>query len=285
MHRIKLEAAQYADNTFLTLTYAEESLPSDGSLEPMLLKEFMHRVRTRVRRSKLLMQNGQPRTVRFYAVGEYGEENDRPHYHVMLFNYPSCLRGQSRHPPKYSRCCAACDLIAEQWYRSSEPDKAPLGRVQLDEYSDSLASYICGYVTKKLTKKGDARLNGRYPEFARQSNRPGIGAGYLHDVGDVLLRYYDVASELGDVPSALDHGRSRLPMGRYMRGKLREIVGMPKDAPPATLAQMEAEMQLLREAQFRHEKKSLKQVVMEANEGKVLSAMAKFKMFNQRRKL
>lgn len=284
MHRIKLEAAQYADNTFLTLTYADHSLPRDGSLEPMLLKEFMWRVRTRVRRSKLLEQDGEPRKVRFYAVGEYGDESWRPHYHVMLFNYPSCLRGQTRMYPKYRKCCPPCDLISGLWYRSDAPDEQ-LGRVSLDPYSDALASYICGYVTKKMTVKSDARLNGRYPEFARQSNRPGIGHGYLHDVADVLLRYYDVATELGDVPSALDHGRSRLPMGRYMRSKLRELVGMEKNAPEATLKEMAAEMQALRDAQFSFKKKSLAEVVREANHGRVLSAEARFRMFKSRRML
>lgn len=282
-HRIKLEAAQYAENTFLTLTYADEFLPKLMSLEPWLLKSFLHRVRTRVRRSKALEQEGKPRLIRFFAVGEYGDLTERPHYHVMLFNYPSCLRGKTRSRPKYDSCCAVCDLISELWYRD-EPHQ-DFGRVQLDPYDDKLAKYICGYVTKKMTRFDDGRLNGRHPEFARQSNRPGIGAGALHGVADVLLRYYDVASELGDVPSALDHGGSRLPLGRYMRGRLRELVGMHKNAPKSTLAEMEVEMLALREAQMAFARKSLKEIVAEANAGKVASQVARYKMFKQRRVL
>lgn len=278
-HRIKLEAVQYADNAFLTLTYADDMLPPQGSLVPEHLKLFMYRVRTAVRRSEVMNF----RKVRFFAVGEYGDLSFRPHYHVVLFNFPSCLRGGTRFPPKYSRCCVACDFIYDLWY---DEDRKPYGKIQLDAMSDALASYIGGYVTKKMTKKDDPRLQGRHPEFARQSLRPGIGAGALHEVADVLMRYYDVAGELGDVPCSLSHGRSKLPLGRYMRGKLREMVGMDKHAPQITLDKISEEMRDVRmAARSDNAVPSIKAKLIARDKGRVASVVSRSKVFKQRRGL
>lgn len=284
MHRIKLEAAQYADNAFLTLTYADEHLPPLQSLDPYHLKMFLDRVRTKVRRSQIMQQDGEPRLIRYFAVGEYGDISERPHYHVVLFNYPPCVRGQTRKPPKYSSCCPACDLIAESWVEAGRHGKS-LGIIQNDRMSDALACYVGGYVTKKLNK-GHPDLKGRYPEFARQSNRPGIGAYAMHDVADVLMRYYDIAAELGDVPNALDHGRSRLPLGRYLRGYLRRTVGLEKNAPQVTLDAQAAEMLSVRlAARNSEENPSIKGQVIERDKGKIARVVARHKLRKQWRSL
>lgn len=37
---------------------------------------------------KRLRQNIRPFKIRYFLVGEYGGETQRPHYHVILFNFP-----------------------------------------------------------------------------------------------------------------------------------------------------------------------------------------------------
>lgn len=286
--RIQLEAAQYAENVFLTLTYADEflpRLPKGGlpTLEPSHLKLFMHRVRTRARRSAVLSN----RQVRFFAVGEYGDISFRPHYHVVLFNFPSCVRGGTLSPPAYKRCCGPCDFIADCWYGEDDHgDRAPFGKVDLLPLSPHLAQYIGGYVTKKMVRYDDPRLEGRYPEFARQSLKPGIGAGALHDVADVLLRYYDVEAELGDVPAVLGHGRKELPLGRYLRSQLRKMVGMDAKAPQVTLDKMAEEVLALRlAARADNENPSIKAKVVAENKGRVAGVVARYNIHKQRRRL
>ena len=81
-----LEATQHAESTFVTLTYSEQSLPKlplVGGLLPTLQRKdvvgFLKRLRTNV----------SPVKFRFFGCGEYGEQTERPHYHLLLFGLPT----------------------------------------------------------------------------------------------------------------------------------------------------------------------------------------------------
>lgn len=220
-----LEAAQHGDNAFLTLTYDDDHLPRPASLDPRHVRDFLKRLRRSI----------EPLKVRYFAVGEYGDQSERPHYHLALFGYPKCLFGNSRYNLRRPNCCSVCDRVRDVWGK---------GHVFLGDLSHESAAYIAGYVTKKMTGKDDARLNGRYPEFARMSLRPGIGQSAMHEVADVLLRY-DVP---GDVPNGLRHGSRVLPLGRYLKANLRLMVGRDAKAPKELLDQIAAELQPMYEA-------------------------------------
>ncbi len=102
--------------------------------------------------------------------------------------------------------------------------------MHVGELTAESAGYIAGYVTKKMTKKDDPRLNGRHPEFSRMSNRPGIGAKAMVDVGLSIYQNpgaFQAMVEEGDVTSVLQHGRKKLPLGRYLKGKRRESFDLP----------------------------------------------------------
>lgn len=67
----------------------------------------------------------------------------------------------------------------------------------------------------------------------------------MHDVADTFLRYGD--GEL-DVPAVLRRGKKLFPYGRYLKGKLREMVDVDKDqAARLAIARSQMELQLLRE--------------------------------------
>ena len=72
-HRIMLEAGQWNENCFMTLTYDDKHLPSDGSLDPKHLTDFIKRLRFHYR----------DRSIRYFACGEYGDDSWRPHYHLV----------------------------------------------------------------------------------------------------------------------------------------------------------------------------------------------------------
>lgn len=189
-HRIILEALVHPASSFVTLTYAPENVPDKGSLNPVDLQKFLKRLRF-----------NSVQKLRFFGVGEYGDLTQRPHYHLALFGL-----GKLDTP-----------LVDQSW---------GLGYVYLGDLTLQSAQYVAGYVTKKMTAKDDPRLQGRYPEFARMSNRPGIGALSIQQVADALSNRHgwDEISTLGDVPHSLRHGGSVYPLGRYLRSKLRKAM-------------------------------------------------------------
>ena len=168
----------HGDNAYVTLTYSEENLPvalggkrrgarepssqmscaSSGTLVLEDVQNWMKRLRKAI----------EPVRIRYYVVGEYGDENHRPHYHAAIFGLPSCQRGTTmrdvRGRPVWSRCCDQCRLVGDTWGK---------GDVVLGVLEKDSCQYVCGYVTKKLTSRNDERLFGRYPEFAVMSRRPG----------------------------------------------------------------------------------------------------------------
>lgn len=198
-----LEAGLNADNSFVTLTYETDV----GSLEPQHLTAFLRAFR------KLVA----PIKIRYYAVGEYGEKNGRPHYHIALFGWPSCRNPQHR---GYCRC-AACKPISSAWGRGF------IVNLPLELAS---ARYIARYTIKKMTRTDDPRLGDRHPEFARMSLRPGIGFGVLEMLAATIRRYNLLTPE-GDVPFSLKHGTTQHPLGRYLRRKLRKHMGLDERAP------------------------------------------------------
>lgn len=276
-HRIMLERSLHRDNSFVTLTYSDEHIRNPnvgGTLAPEDTRDWLKRLRFSVRPNKL----------RYYLVGEYGDQSGRPHYHAALFGYPGCrVGGTSYSGQSEPQCCDRCREIHLSW---------GFGRVDVANLEIKSAQYIAGYITKKMTRFDDPRLRGRHPEFARMSLKPGIGADALFDVASVLLQY-DVVDLQGDVPSSLQLGRRSYPLGRYLRGKLREYVGMDKKAPEVTIQKARDELLLLLydsgvdpsnlPPEVRNQ--VVKNLLVEAGNQKVLNTETRLEIFKQRKVL
>lgn len=202
-HRLLLEQLKHADSSFITLTYDEQHYPPTGSLSIRDYQLFLKRLRKRW-----------PTPIRYFFVGEYGEHTQRAHYHAALFGVPP----------------EATSIVNESWRK---------GFVYAGDLTKDSASYIAGYVTKKMTRHDDPRLLGRYPEFARMSLKPGIGAIAIDDIANSL--FTDAGCELiireGDAPSQLQHGLKKMPLGRYLKGKLREALNIPEEEAKALALQ------------------------------------------------
>ncbi|ACZ33198.1 conserved hypothetical protein [Chlamydia pneumoniae LPCoLN] len=82
-YRCVHEASLYEKNCFLTLTYDDKHLPQYGSLVKLHLQLFLKRLRDRI----------SPHKIRYFGCGEYGTKLQRPHYHLLIFNYDSLLDG------------------------------------------------------------------------------------------------------------------------------------------------------------------------------------------------
>lgn len=136
---------------FLTLTYNPEWLPNCEQAIKKPFQKFMKRLR------KALA----PTKIRYYACGEYGGKNNRPHYHCVIFGWQpnDFLLINNKTGYGYS------PFLERVW---------SYGFVQcvLDLNQDRLK-----YVTRYLDK-----LDDRYHKvrpWTTMSRRPGIGFGVI----------------------------------------------------------------------------------------------------------
>lgn len=247
-----LEAAQHRSNAFVTLTYDDMHLPKDGCVHPRVMQLFIKGLRNR------------GYSFRYYAVGEYGERSNRPHYHVALFNFPQCHRGQT--DLTKAVCCRVCTDVALAWKR--------MGACQVAFLEPASAAYIAGYVTKKITRGPLPKQLS--PEFQRVSLRPGLGYSAMYDVANVLLSH-NLEEDLEDVPTSLQHGPVKQPLGRYLRQNLRKMLGRDEKCPPQVLEKLASEVQDVRQAAFDNSE-SFAGALVKANIGAVRNLETKIKL-------
>lgn len=248
-----LEATQHEVNTFLTLTYSDEKLPTDRSLVPEHLRDFFKRLRHRGK-------------FRYFAVGEYGEQSLRPHYHAALFGFAGCEWKQTR---RRITCCPRCSDVAQIW---------GFGNVYLGQMETASAKYICGYVTKKMTQPGHPLLQGRHPEFARMSRHPGIGATAMDDAASAILSHKVMDNE--------DVTGDPQPFGRYLTQQLRLRRGLPKNAPQSSLDKIQAELRDLQlRARSSSEAPSLKQQFISSKRQAVRNFKSRRKIYERSKSL
>lgn len=191
--RILLENKESRNSsTFLTLTYDDEHLPKDKSLQPKDLIDYINRLR-----------HSSLGGFRYFAVGEYGDKTARPHYHMAIFNAPAHIWAER---------------MDKAWKK---------GYTKAGDIEPGSAAYIAGYCTKKMTTKDDPRLEGRYPEFSRMSKKPPLGAAGVRRIADILTGKHGSAmlEKYRDVPSSYRIDGKLYPIGRYWKNHLREWVG------------------------------------------------------------
>jgi len=260
-HRILLESRCHQFSSFVTLTYAGHS-PTGSQLIPRHYVQWLKRLRKST--------GGK---FRYFVVGEYGDENQRAHFHAALFGYPPCPYGNYKFCP--FSYCKVCRTMEKNWGH---------GSVAVGELARESAAYIAGYVTKKMTLVDDPRLQGRHPEFAQMSRKPGIGALAVPSIVDTLTTDGGCESirRAGDVPLSLQHGRKSMPLGRYLRSKIRTTLGASsEEIAKAQMQKFAQEMrELLEKARFNPAtaKKTARAIINEMNAQPILNMETRFKI-------
>lgn len=167
--RIMHEASLHECNYFLTLTYDDDHLPADLSLNYKHVQDFLKRYRKQI----------SPTKIRYFFAGEYGDLRLRPHYHACIFGHvPDDLvlfseRGESK--------LYTSSFLSQLWFHGF----SSVGILTADS-----AAYVARYVVKKISGPMAERhyeimdpitgeITRRTPEFAKMSLKPGIGAGWF----------------------------------------------------------------------------------------------------------
>lgn len=181
-NRMTLEATQWPENWFLTLTYDDTHLPIKqgidrytGEIEPKAtlykkdVQDFLKRIRERWAR----LYGVKP--IRTVYAGEYGPSTQRPHYHMALFNLPIYTELKEHKKSGAGYKLWECKEIEECWGK---------GFVLLGKLEWSSAAYIARYIIKDSASKKTAA--GLQEPFIQASTKPGIGEGYLRKHPEIL---------------------------------------------------------------------------------------------------
>lgn len=162
------ELLRWDSSVFITLTYDEEHLPDDKSLNKKHVQDFIKRVKKHFRSSKTS-------PIRQTYCGEYGSRTCRPHYHVILYNcfFADAVRhyvSDGGHQVYTSK------LLTRLWGK---------GNAEFGYATAGSIAYLYKYILKKKTRKEKQKpyiieIDGvTYDvehEFIESSRNPGIGA-------------------------------------------------------------------------------------------------------------
>ena len=158
------EAQMHEHNSYITLTYSNDYLPAGNTLVKAHFQKFMKRLRKRY--------NG---GIRYFHCGEYGERNNRPHYHAILFG----IRFSDLEPWKKNKrgeMLYTSRILEQTWGHGF----CSVGEVTFDS-----AAYVARYIMKKVVgENAGEHYGGRLPEYVTMSKHPGIAADWFEKYAD-----------------------------------------------------------------------------------------------------
>lgn len=169
---------------FVTLTYDTKFVPISENGFMTLRKSDFQKYMKRLRK---LCPGAD---LKYYAVGEYGTNRHRPHYHAIIFGVPDI------------------ELFAEAW----KLDGNSLGAVHVGTVSGESIAYTLKYIDKQSGKLLYGSRDDREPEFPLMSKR--LGNNYITQA-TVDYHRSDLSRMYLTRP-----GGNRIAMPRYYRGKI-----------------------------------------------------------------
>lgn len=160
------EAQMHDENCFLTLTY--RTMPENESLQPKDMQLFLKKLRKSI----------EPKKIRFFQCGEYGDLSSRPHHHCLLFGHDFHDKLLIRHGEYPLYQSATLDKLWTHGFAS-------IGEVTFDS-----ACYVARYILKKITGEiAEEHYKGRKPEYTTMSRRPGIGKTFYEQFASDLYNH------------------------------------------------------------------------------------------------
>ena len=230
------EASLHEDNCFITLTYNNESLPEDGSLNKKHFQDFMKRLRKKYKNKK----------IRYYHCGEYGDKNFRPHYHAIIFGL------------EFDDQKLFTVNNGEKLYTSEKLEKLwPFGFSTIGTVTFESAAYVARYVMKKVNGKNaknhyervDSNTGEIYilvPEYNTMSRRPGIAAGWFDKYKDDVYPSDNIhlREKTFRPPKFYDKMYEHLMPNEMEKIKKQRMINMQKHATDNTSERLEVKEQV-----------------------------------------
>lgn len=203
------EAQLSRENCFLTLTYNDEHLPPGNTLVLLHAQKFIRALRDKT-----------GATLRYLLVGEYGDKENRAHYHALIFGYDP--PDKILHTVNRGNRLFRSEIIESVWR---------YGFSTVGELNAKSVAYCARYAMKKQGGKREKKhyesidpetgeVHQRKPEFSLRSLRPGLGGSWLD------LYTADVYAE----DDGIIHGGKKWPIPRYYDKLFERSSPQNKDA-------------------------------------------------------
>jgi hypothetical protein len=188
------EAKFHEHNSFITLTYDDQHLTENATLDKRDFQLFLKRLRKRLGTKK----------IRYFMCGEYGENKafnedpsvseqtrlkhyeqykesplGRPHYHAIIFGFD--FPDRKLHTVRNGNALYTSELINSCWRK---------GYNTIGECNIQTCAYVARYITKKIngelqtthylrTDIGTGEAIQIQPEYTTMSRKPGIGKDWI----------------------------------------------------------------------------------------------------------
>jgi hypothetical protein len=149
--RLTHEASLHEKNCFITLTYNDENLPEDKSVHRSEVQNFLKRLRKAI----------SPIRIKTFYCGEYGDKNQRPHYHICIINYDFQDKEFLR-TSKSGHILYSSKLLDTLWHNK--------GFANIGDVTFESAGYVARYCLKKQKGKDYTFVDG-YDEETGEINK------------------------------------------------------------------------------------------------------------------
>jgi len=129
---------------------------------------------------KRLRKSQEPKIIRYYHCGEYGDKNGRPHYHACLFN----------HDFDDKKLWQVTDTGQRLFTSKKLQQLWPYGYSTIGSVTFLSAAYVARYILKKVSGESASKyyewidpstgeIHSIEPEYTTMSLKPGIGKAWF----------------------------------------------------------------------------------------------------------
>lgn len=192
------EASLYQNNSFITLTYSDNYLKSHklqytdaqniikkirnnifaDILEkyfpdkPQSLQRTLWRKFSKERRKEIY----EPYKISCLTTGEYGDQNKRPHWHILIFNWRPTDQ-ILKYTSKRGDHVFSSKILDDMWER---------GITEIGDVTFESAGYCARYAAKKLVHGRDGH---EYEPISRRSSKQAIGKKWIEKYHEDVFNY------------------------------------------------------------------------------------------------
>lgn len=192
--RLKNEEKRSKSVWFITLTYDDDHL-THGLMRDTLVKMDLMKFNKRLRKA-LYGSKSKGTYYKYYAVGEYGTEGQRPHYHILLFLGAMTQKTIS-------------DMVEKAWSLRG----ISIGRNQVEPAGLGSFQYVSGYIQKSENHYDKLMYEELGIDRAFSIMSKGLGENYIE--AKRSWHHDDIARGYAVIENGI-----KVPLPRYYRDRL-----------------------------------------------------------------